>query len=104
MTAFRPASCSNFLNDIPHGGRFPAADVVVLPRMRPDGGDGRGHAVGSVSVAADVLAVAVDGDRFLPLHCTNKDVITHVRPLTRAVDGSPRRHLPRRRPTLRPRR
>src|SRR5437868_2781781 len=76
------SSCQFFqlLDDVPNGGGFAAADVVDLARVSRNGGDCRAHAIGDVGVAADLLAVAVNGYRLLPLHRADEDVISHVRP------------------------
>src|SRR5207245_1162139 len=82
-----PGELFQLVDDVPDGGGFAAADVVDLARVGTDGSDGRGHAIGDVSVTSDLLAVAENGDRLLPLHRLNKEMITHVRALPGAIDG-----------------
>src|SRR5262245_46624333 len=85
----RPAARQGFqfVDDVPDGGGLTPADVVDLPGVRRDGGDGGRHAVGDVGVAAHLLAVAVDGDRLLAEHRPDEEVVAHVRALAGSVDG-----------------
>src|SRR5262249_40856039 len=46
--------------DVPDAGRFAAANIVDFARQGFHRGDGGGHAVGDIGVAAHLLAVAVD--------------------------------------------
>ena len=76
-----------------HRARLTAADVVRLARPAPARGEQCGaHAIGDERIAACLLAVAVDHDRFAPQHAANEDVIAHVRTLSRTVHGEVAQH------------
>src|SRR4051812_13418764 len=70
-----------FVNDVPDAYHLGSADVVSFADGRFEGGDGGGHAVGHVSVAADLMPVSVDGDGLTRAQRVNESLVTHVRAL-----------------------
>src|SRR6516162_692526 len=75
------------LDDFPHRGGFAATDIVHFTRRRLDRSERSGDTIRDKRVASNLLAVAVDDDRFPLQQCLDETMIAHVRPLTRAIYG-----------------
>src|SRR5262245_24385723 len=75
------------VDNVPNGGRFPAADVIGLSRRRFDCRGGGTNAVGDIGVAANLHTIAVDIERLTTQDRLDETVVSHVRPLPGAVDG-----------------